>query len=116
MSKERVNKALRSLGLSNVDVQVYISLAITGHQKLREIASTLNLSEKRAHRSLKDLQSLNIVQASVEYPLEFMAIPFEEVINLIIEVKKEQAKTLHASKEELLSTWRSITKKDNKKS
>jgi hypothetical protein len=32
-------------------------------------------------------------------------VPFEEVLCLIIEIKKEQAKTLQASKKELLSTW-----------
>ena len=83
---------------------------------MREIASALNLSEKKTHMSLKDLQSLSIVKASIEYPLEFVAMPFEKVIDLFIEVKKEQAIALQASKEELLSTWRSITEKDNEKS
>jgi sugar-specific transcriptional regulator TrmB len=116
LSKERLNKALRGLGLSSVDVHVFVFLARTGPQTMREIASALNLPERKARRSLKDLQNLNIVQASVEYPLEFMAVPFEEVVNLIIEVKKEQAKTLQASKEELISSWRSITEKDYEKS
>jgi len=116
LSKERVIKALRGLGLSSGDAQVYIFLATTGHQEIREITSALNFSEKKVHRSLKDLQSMSIIKASIEYPLTFEALPFEEVVNLIIEVKKEQAKTLKATREELLVTWRSITEKDAEKS
>jgi hypothetical protein len=43
-------------------------------------------------------------------------LPFEEVIDLFIEVKKEQAKTMQESREELLSSWRETIKKENAKS
>ena len=38
------------------------------------------------------------------------------VLDLLIKTKKEQVKYLQASKEELLSSWRLITEKDNIKS
>ena len=116
MSKKRIINALKRFGLSTTDTKVYVFLAKQGPREMSYIASMLNLDERKVHKSLKDLQSINIVKASIEYPREFIAVPFKEVINLIIEVKKEQAKTLQASKEELLSSWRSITKKDNDKS
>jgi sugar-specific transcriptional regulator TrmB len=116
LSKERVTKALRGLGLSSVDAQVYVFLARTGHQKIREIALALNLSESKAHRSLKDLQNTSIVKASIEYPLEFVAVPFEEVINLFIEIRKEQAKAIQENKEELLSSWRKVIKEEHNRS
>lgn len=103
-------------GLSSIDVQVYVFLANQGSKEIKDIASALDLPEKKIHRSLKDLQSLRIVEASIEYPLEFIAVPFEEVLDLIIEVKKEQAKTLQASKKELLSSWRKITEETSDKS
>ena len=116
LSKERVIKALRGLGLSSVDVQVYIYLARTGPQKMREIASALKLPENKVDRSLKELQTISIVKASIEYPMEFVAMPFEEVIDLFIEVKKEQAKTMQQSREELLSSWKATIKKETAKS
>jgi sugar-specific transcriptional regulator TrmB len=111
LSEERVIKALKGLGLSSVDVQVYIYLARTGPQKMTEIALALDLSENKIDRSLQELQSIRIVKASIENPLEFVAVPFEEVIDLFIEVKKEQAKTLQENREELLSNWRETIKK-----
>jgi sugar-specific transcriptional regulator TrmB len=116
LSKGRVNKALKGLGLSSIDVQVYVFIARTGHQNIKEIALALNLPESKTQRSLKDLQSKSIVKASIEYPLEFMAVPFEEVIDLFIEIKKEQAKAIQENKEELLSTWRKVTKEEHEKS
>ena len=116
MSKKRIIKALKGLGLSNIDTQVYILLAKNGPHEMREIALALNLHWRKINRSLKELQSINIVKASIECPLEFVAVPFEEVIDLFIEVKREQARTIQESKEELLSTWRSVTEKDHAKS
>ena len=116
LSKERVIKALKGLGLSSVDVQVYIYLARTGPQKMREIALALNLPENKVDRSLRELQSMSIVKASIQHPLEFVAVPFEEVIDLFIEVKREQAKTMQENREELLSSWKAIIKKESAKS
>ena len=116
MSRERIINALKVLGLSKIDTQVYVLLARDGPHKIKEIASALNQHESNIHRSLRDLQNINIIKASIEFPFEFVAVPFEEVVNLIIEVKKDQAKALKESKKELLSTWRSITEKDDEKS
>ena len=43
--------------------------------------------------------------------MEFVALPFEDVLDLFIEVKKEQAKSLLEKREELLSNWRETIKK-----
>lgn len=116
LSRERIINALKGLGLSNIDTQVYVFLANKGPHKIRETAAVLEIDERKVRRSLKDLQRTGIIKASIEYPREFIAVPFEEVINIIIEVKKEKAKALQASKKELLSSWRSITEKNNEKS
>jgi len=115
MSEKRILKALNSFGLTKNDAVIYIFLAKRGTHKIRDIASVLNLTESNIHKSLKDLLNRKLVKTSSEYPLGFVAVPFEQVIKLIIEVKKEQAKSLQASKEELLSTWRSITEKASSK-
>ena len=72
----------------------------------------MNLDKEDTYTSLKDLQSISIVKASIQHPLEFIAIPFKEVIDLFIEVKKDQAKTMKKNKEELLSNWLTIIKKN----
>lgn len=116
MSKERIVKALKGLGLSYIDAQVYVFLAKDGPHSEREIGEILELQERQVHRSLKSLQSVEIVKTVGENPLQYSAVPFEEVIDLFIEVKKEQAKTMQESREELLSSWRETIKKEIAKS
>ena len=111
MSRERIIKALKGLGLTQVDAQVYIFLAKNGPHKEKEIIKILELQERQVHCSLKNLQSIEIVKAIGEHPAQFSAVPFEEVIDLFIEVKREQAKTMHESREELLSSWRETIEK-----
>ena len=116
MSSKRINETLRKFGLSNIDIQVYVFLANQGLNEIREIALALNLPERKVHRSLRDLQDIRIVNASIAYPLKFMAVPFKEVIDLLIEVKKEQAKAMQQTKDELLYSWRKIIKERPDKS
>ena len=111
MSDERIIKALKGLGLSNIDAQVYVLLAKDRSHTKREITEILELQERQVYRSLKSLQSIEIVKAVGGNPRQYSAVPFEEVIDLFIEVKKEQAKTLRESREELLSSWKETIKK-----
>ena len=113
LSKQRIIKALEGFGLSQDDVQVYVFLAKEGPHTLREIMGKLNLYESKASRCLKDLQDIEIVKTIGEQPIKYSAVTFEEVIDLFIEVKKEQTKTMQESREELLSSWKTLLKKNS---
>ena len=63
-------------------------------------------------RALKNLQSKGLVNASPEYPYRFSAVVLEKALDLLLKARKQQQKALQESKEQLLSTWRSITQKD----
>ena len=114
LRKERIVKVLKELGLEKADAEVYVFLAKQGPRQSREVALMLNLDEEIIHKSLKDLQSIEIVKASIEHPFEYEALSFEQVIDIFIEVKKEQAKTMQENKEEILSNWKAIIKKSTK--
>jgi sugar-specific transcriptional regulator TrmB len=107
-----LSKALVNLGLSKQDAEVYIFLATQGPQKGKNIAGALKLYKQQLYRSLKNLQGRGMVTATLEHPAHFSAVPIEKVIELIIKAKLEQAKALQESREELLSSWRSIIKKE----
>lgn len=116
LSREWMLKTLVSLGFTETDAQVYVFLATEGPQKARDIAEALKLHSQQLYCSLKKLQSKGIVNASTEYPARYSAVLFDKVLDLLIKAKMEQQQALQESKEELLSTWRSITKKDAPKS
>ena len=99
------------LRLSETDAQVYVFLALNGPRKAKDITDKLRLHKEQLYRSLKNLRDKNVVKASTDHPAVFSAIPFEKVLNMLAETKNEQAKALQESRDELLSSWRNMTKK-----
>lgn len=103
-------KTLANLGFGKRDTDVYVFLSEMGPQKGKIIADVLHLSRQQLYRSLKYLRKRHVVNISVDHPVLFSAIPFEQLIELVIGIKLEQARVLKESREELLSSWRSMGK------
>jgi sugar-specific transcriptional regulator TrmB len=116
MSLERIIKSLESLGLSQTDAQVYIYLAATGPKKAKDMINALTINKRQVYRSLKRLRNKGITKTNDKRPLEFTAVPFERVLELLTEVKREAANALQASREELISDMRAEEKKSNSRS
>jgi sugar-specific transcriptional regulator TrmB len=113
LSLERILKALLTLGLSQTDAKIYIYLATEGPSKARRIINGLAINGRQVYRSLKRLRNKGITITNDERPSEFSAVPFEAVLDLLMKIKKEQAEALQASKEELISAFRTEEKKSN---
>jgi len=104
------------LGLSEVDAQIYVFLALNGPCKAKDMTEKLSLYEEQLYRSLKNLRDKDVVKASIDYPAVFSAIPFEEILDLLAEIKKEQAQALSDVREELLNSWREMAQETSEKS
>lgn len=111
-----MQKTLMNLGFTEKDSQVYLFLVDEGPRKAKEIAEALNMSSAQLYSILKKLQNNGLVIASSPRSALFSAVIFEKALELLVEAKREQHEALLASKEELLSTWRSITERDDEKS
>jgi sugar-specific transcriptional regulator TrmB len=103
-----VLKTLVDIGFSRTDAQVYLFLSRKGPQKGRAISRALNMNRQQLYPCLKNLQSRGIVNATIEYPARFSAVPFEKVLDLFIRGKMEEAQRIQQSKERILSDWQSI--------
>jgi sugar-specific transcriptional regulator TrmB len=105
LSLERIIEALVGLGLSRTDAEVYVHLATKDPETARKISDSLLINRRQIYRSLKSLQSKGIAMVNNQLPSKFSVLPFERVVDLLLEVKKEQAKSLEASKAELISDF-----------
>ena len=105
-----------SLGLSKTEAQVYVFLALNGPHKAKEITRNMSIYKEQLYRSLKNLRDKDVVKASIDYPAVFSAIPFEEILDLLAEIKKEQAQALSDVREELLNSWREMAQETSEKS
>jgi sugar-specific transcriptional regulator TrmB len=113
MSHERVLKALVGLGLSEMEAEVYVFLAKTGPQKATSIAAALKMYEQQLSRSLKSLREKGIVNATLEHPSQFSAIPFDKALDLLVKAHLEETQSIEQNKEEILSQWHSMIKRDS---
>jgi len=113
LSLERIIEALVGLGLSRTDAEVYVHIATKGPETARKISDSLSINRRQIYRSLKSLKSKGIAMVNSEFPSEFSALPFERVVDLLLKVKKKQAKSLEASKAELISDFLTEKKKFN---
>ena len=113
MSEKRIIKVLKALGLSFAETQVYIFLANNGPNTEKEIVDSLQIPEDKIYRCLNSLQDIEIVKTSKEYPIKYSVLPFEDVLDLFIDVKKEQTKTMQESREELLNNWKAMMKNNS---
>ncbi len=105
-------KTLVSLGLTEVDAEIYLLLATEGPQKGRNLAEVLKLYKQQLYRSLKRLLKKGVINATLERPTRFSAVPLEKFLDSLIEAKKNQALALQESSEDLLSRWRILIKNE----
>ena len=101
-------KTLEAFGLSRTDSEVYLYLAKKGPIKGREVANALQISKQQLYPILKNLKDKGIINASVDRPALFSALAFEEVLELYITIKVDQAKVIKETKKELMKSWRSM--------
>jgi sugar-specific transcriptional regulator TrmB len=112
VSREKVFKALEELGLTKLEVRIYVFLAKKGPKKAKEVALALRASKQQLYPSLKSLQSKGLVNATLEHPARFSAVPFVKALDLFSKAKMEEARSIQQNKDNLLSDWRSIVIKE----
>jgi sugar-specific transcriptional regulator TrmB len=103
-----VIRAIKALGLSEFDAQVYVFLALNGPKQAKEINVKIKLSKQQIYRSLKNLEENNIVVASGEVPAVFSAASFEKVLALLSIKKEGQAEAFEKVRQDLLDSWQKI--------
>jgi len=107
-------KAIMSMNLSENDAQVYIFLALNGPHRAREISRRMDLYKGQLYRSLRNLRDKEIALATDHSPAVFSVIPFEKVLDMLVEIRKEQESAIRDAKEELLSSWQKVIKRNSK--
>ena len=113
MSQERLLKTLVSFGLTQQDSQVYLFLSKTGLRRGRDLSTGLKITKQQLYRSLKTLQSKGIVNATLERPARFSAVPLEKVLDSFLKAKVEETQRLRQDRDEILSDWQSVAIDEN---
>jgi sugar-specific transcriptional regulator TrmB len=107
-SLEIIEDALVKFDLSRNEIKVYIYLARSGMCKAREISDALSLHRTETYRILRDLGKRGLISSVLEKPLKFVATPFEETLEILIEAKKLKIEFLERKKKNLIDIWFSL--------
>ena len=92
-----------SLGLTEMDAQVYIYLAKKGLHEEKDLAYALNADDQQLCCSLRNLHEKGFVILKTENQTFFVAVPLEEVIDNIVKTKTEETQRIEQEKESFLS-------------
>jgi sugar-specific transcriptional regulator TrmB len=107
---EIIENMLQMLGLSKNETHVYLYLALSKERKASEISEALNLHRTNTYRILGDLEKRGLVSSVFEKPLKFIATPFEQAVDALIETKKLRIRRLEKKKKDLINVWLSLPK------
>ena len=110
LSEETIKKLLKDFGLTEKETEVYLLLAKNPLLKGGDIAKSLHMHKAQVYRSLKSLQDKSIVESTLESPIRFTALPFENVLDFFAKVKREEAAFIDEKKEDLIDSWNKISK------
>ena len=103
---------MRGFGLSRVESEVYVYLAKAGPSKAEELGGRLKMTIQQIYPALKDLEKKGIVVSKPERTRLFIAIAFEELLQLLMKLSAEKAEAVRETKQELVESWQEITKQD----
>jgi sugar-specific transcriptional regulator TrmB len=114
LSQKRILKALASLGLSQVEAEVYVHLAEKGPQKTQIIMQELNLQEPSLNNILESLMIKRLVYSTDKNFHMNHALPFDKALELLVSEHLKKAKIVEQNKDEILSKWQSLLKEPTK--
>jgi sugar-specific transcriptional regulator TrmB len=107
--KRTIKHTLRKIGLSEKETDVYIFISKKGTVTGTEITRQLKMNKGQTYRLLKSLQRKGAVETTLEYPIRFVPVPFEKIIDAYIKSKREEVDLIETSKKALLEDWKKIS-------
>lgn len=112
MGEESLKSVLKDFGLTDTEVQVYLTVSKHAPISGTDTAHLTKKDKAQVFRILKNLQAKGFIEATLEIPMRFTPVAFEKVLELTIKEKKQQAEHIEETKEQLLTYWRNLNKKE----
>jgi sugar-specific transcriptional regulator TrmB len=109
LSQENLKNALQHFGATEKEAEVYIFLAKHGTLGTGQIAKQMKKNKGHVYRILFSLEQKGLVEATLEVPTRFTAVPLEKVINAYVKAKQVEIAQVERTKENLLEDWKRIS-------
>lgn len=105
---KEVDQALSKFKLNKNEIRVYLYLARFGAHKAQSIAEALGVHRTEGYKILRRLESQGLVSKIMERPMKFVAVPLENVLNNLIEERRQKIHEMEQKKAQLLKIWATL--------
>ncbi len=109
MSKKGKLKTLQGIGLKKLEAELYIYLTRNDHVTAAQLAWALRVEKSRVYRSVRNLERRKMLTVTNGCPNAYSATPFGEVLDVLIQMSKEDAQRIEENRERFLSEWKKLT-------
>jgi len=111
--EEIENKTLRHLGLSPLQIRIYLILIKYGRLNSKAISKISNISRPDVYRIMASLQKMGLVQRIINTPAMFEVSPTEQAIPALLECKTNEIINLGEETNNLIETLNIIINSKN---
>jgi sugar-specific transcriptional regulator TrmB len=109
LSQENLKNALQHFGATEKESEVYIFLAKYGTLRTGQVAKQMKKNRGLVYHILSSLKQKGLVEATLESPTRFTAVPLERVIEAYVKAKQIEIALVEKTKEDLLEDWKRIS-------
>jgi sugar-specific transcriptional regulator TrmB len=109
LSQENLKNALQNFGATEREAEVYIFLAKHGTLGTGQVAKQMKINKGLVYRILHSLEQKRLVEATLESPTRFTAVPLEKVIEAYVKTKQTEIALVEKTKDNLLEDWKRIS-------
>lgn len=94
MNVDEVTDAFQALGFEEDAAQVFVTLSLLRDAKAAEIATQAEIPRPRAYRILDRLVDQGFVYASMTRPVQYRAVPVDDVFDHLLEKKETERQAI----------------------
>lgn len=105
---ELMQESLSKFGLLKNEAKVYLYLARFGGQKAQRVSEALSLHRTETYKILKKLEKMGLIYRVLDKPAKFVALPIDQALSSLIEIKRQRLMLLEKAKEEIVKLWLSL--------
>jgi len=105
---ELMQESLSKFGLLKNEAKIYLYLARFGGQKAQRVSEALSIHRTETYKILRRLEKMGLIYRVLDKPVKFVALPIDQALSNIIEIKRQRLMLLEKTKEELVKLWRSL--------
>lgn len=107
-SERTIKVMLKSFGLNDTEVEIYLFLSKHDPSKGTYIAKQLRKDKSQVYHILKTLQAKGLVESTLESPARYAPVALERIIDLTVKEKRDEAARIETTKQDLIQYWKGL--------